>query len=408
MFARGRDPWPIEWVPSTPFQNCYWLRNPGWPARDIIQYQGKVEVGYVDRLQQGRRPLDELKVIYMGNALVQRHFSNPSAAWDAALSLNDGGIGFIAAAVEPVCRPEVKLAQIAAKLSDLRHQMHEALREFYVAEDEAEAEREKRRQRAKVAVREFRQVVERERFGHFLSEMQVDVGAILLRLRRRLSSPPETVTPPPTVDYDDVLDDLELGDAPAPSAVAASEPPPQVSDLAKRVMEYWNERMREIPRQERLLSHLGLDPKTAEVIVLELLDGAVRQGLPARIAKIIADNRPPIDTEPQAAYRPARSACDLINGFVVRMGYDAMRAEELPKIPDRTTGRPVPIFQPTRRPSRNDTIALPGQERKNRMVTEWLRAFLDLVQKNSELSGKRDVDPVQNERLGYVLQVFSQ
>jgi hypothetical protein len=405
MFARGRDPWPLEWVPESPFSNCYWLRNPGWPAHDIIRYEGKVEVGYVDRVRQGRKPLDELKVVYMQNALVQRHFSNPAAAWDAALSLNDGGIGFIAAALEPVCRPEVKLAVIVAKLSDSRRQMYEALREFYVAEDEAEAERKKRRERATVAVREFRHVVERARFGHFLSEMQIDVGAILLRLRRRSTLPPDSAAVKPSVDYDEMLDWLGLAQTPALSA--PSETPPQFRDLANSVMEYWNERMREIPKQERLLSHLGLDPKTAEVIIQELLDGAVRQGLPARIAKIIAENRPPIDTDPQAAYRPARSACDLINGFVVRMGYDAMKPADRPQIADKTTGRSIPIFQPSPMPDRKEGIALPGPERKSRMVVDWLKAFLDLVQKNSELSGNRRVDPAQNERLGGVLQVLS-
>jgi hypothetical protein len=401
MFARGRDRWPVEWVPGKPFDNCYWLRNPGWPARDIILYNGKREVGFVERERQGLKSLDELKAVYLMNELVARHFRDPSAAWDAALMPNDGGISYLANSLDPVCKEGVKLAQIAAKLSDLRRQMHHALDEFYIGDDDGDAERKKRRERGHAAIRDFRAVVERGRFGHLISEMQLDLRAILLRLRQRSGAREEK----PAENYDEMLRLLGLAE-PSPSADRSEELQPQFRDLANSVMEYWTERMREFPKQDRLLSHLGLDSNTAEVIVVELLDGAIRQNLPTSIAKLIADNRPPIDTDPQAAYRPARAACDLINGYVMRMGYDWKNADQRPKLPD-AQGRLAPIFQPLPPPEPNQRLLLSGAERKKRIVLEWLCAFKDLVDKNAERGSDRRVDVAQNERLRRVLRVLA-
>ncbi len=57
--------------------------------------------------------LDDLKASYLGVGAVRTHFHDPARAWDEALKLNDGGVGYLAGALAPVCNPELKQSQVA-------------------------------------------------------------------------------------------------------------------------------------------------------------------------------------------------------------------------------------------------------------------------------------------------------
>jgi len=129
-FTQSADPWVNEWTPGTPFNNCFWMRNPKYPAEAVIKYDGGREVALrpekIDRLA-------ELKRGCLSAENVQRHFADPEAAWDAAMTLNDGGVRYLTEALTRVAKPDSKLKQIKAQLERLSQEALNEVAEYHVA-----------------------------------------------------------------------------------------------------------------------------------------------------------------------------------------------------------------------------------------------------------------------------------
>ena len=87
--------------PVQPFANCYWLRNPNYPAETIIVYEkDPADPEAQARGQAARRSAASIWTISRRpaspSARCGRIFSAPERAWDEALKLNDGGVGYLA------------------------------------------------------------------------------------------------------------------------------------------------------------------------------------------------------------------------------------------------------------------------------------------------------------------------
>jgi hypothetical protein len=164
FFGRAHQ-WPAEWTPGQPFKNCFWLRNPNYPAESIIVYDaGKREV---EHRPDRRDYLARLRAAYLEVPEVRDHFADPAAAWDEALELNDGGVGYLAEHLAPVCRPEMKLQQLVARLGALRRQMVTALERFHVTDD-VEARLAQRREVANTVLDDLYRCADLGRFGYLL------------------------------------------------------------------------------------------------------------------------------------------------------------------------------------------------------------------------------------------------
>ena len=206
--------WPKEWTPSQPFDNCFWLRNPNYPAESIIRYEGGREVeilpdkrDYVERLRQAHNRVPA----------VCAHFKDPDRAFEEALKFNDGGVSYLARALEPVCNPKLKYQQLAGPLAVMRAGMQERLARFHVADD-IESRLTQRLEVAGQIVGELYRAAdlreapgERGRFGHVVAAMQMQVGELADLLDRMEAAPPR-------------LDELELP-PPAPAAGNGGTPP---------------------------------------------------------------------------------------------------------------------------------------------------------------------------------------
>ena len=128
--------WPHEWLPGRPFDNVYWLRNPNFFARGILDYAP-------DGRELGVRPSEQARIVrarqeFLENPDVQRHFRAPATAWDEAFRLDDGGVTYIANSLAPVCNPSIKLKQIEERLAVLRAQIRDRIRPYYVPVDPGE------------------------------------------------------------------------------------------------------------------------------------------------------------------------------------------------------------------------------------------------------------------------------
>ena len=129
FFGQAYD-WPREWKPGHAFDNLYWLRNPNVFSPQILDYdEARREIGV---RENERTRLDKLRDEFLENAEVKKHFHDPGKAWDEAFRLNDGGVSYLADSLRPVCNPDIKLRQIAARLGVLRGRIHDLLHPYYV------------------------------------------------------------------------------------------------------------------------------------------------------------------------------------------------------------------------------------------------------------------------------------
>ena len=164
-FGRSKDGWVETWTPGTPFQNCYWLRNPNFFVEGLLEYDDNLRETGIRPEKQAR--LDELRAGCLSSEAVQRHFKDPGAAWDAALGLNDGGVGYLLRELTAVCVPDSKLRQLSGQIEKLAADLVTALSPFHVSDDVEKRIEEKRLAAAEV-IDCLEATLEGHRFGALL------------------------------------------------------------------------------------------------------------------------------------------------------------------------------------------------------------------------------------------------
>lgn len=87
----GRE-WLEEWTPGHPFNNCYLVRKPGMNG-EWIEREGQHELAIKADKQE---LLSKICAQIKADKLYQERLHQPDKALDAMLTLNDGGISFVA------------------------------------------------------------------------------------------------------------------------------------------------------------------------------------------------------------------------------------------------------------------------------------------------------------------------
>uniref|UniRef100_UPI00399BE416 virulence factor SrfC family protein n=1 Tax=Roseovarius halophilus (ex Wu et al. 2025) TaxID=3376060 RepID=UPI00399BE416 len=184
-FGRSKDGWVENWTPGHPFRNCYWLRNPNFFVEGLLDYDDQQRETGIRPEKEAR--LAELRDGCLSAESVQRHFKDPAAAWDAALSLNDGGVSYLTRELTEVCVPDSKLRQLSGQVEKVAGDMAMALGPFHVSDDVEKRIEEKRLAAAEV-IDCLEITLQSHRFGALLNALCVDQDAIEDRISRVPSS----------------------------------------------------------------------------------------------------------------------------------------------------------------------------------------------------------------------------
>ncbi|MCA8933666.1 MAG: hypothetical protein KDA49_14415, partial [Rhodospirillaceae bacterium] len=413
FFGKSSD-WPTEWAPGEPFRNCYWLRNPNYKAKHILDYDASgrevgMRTGEETRIARYRRD-------YVTNETVRAHFANPERAWDEAFRLNDGGITYLADSLAPVCNPDIKRRQIEDRVSAQRALMMERLSRYHVSDD-LQQELDRRRQAAANAVRRLAQCVQAQRFGKLIRAMQLD-GDLLADLYYQVETgapgadededrPPPTIGP--TVAADDLLADVFGDDLDTVMANESTAPPPtaprdHAGAFADAVLERWMQELHSLAETPQLYRYFQMSENTMGTLAAELISGARRLELRDTIARTVRKTtsfRQKLDI---AMNKPALIAANLLNDFVNFVGFDAVAVEERPVAGKGTTRRAV--FAP--RPATDGELVLPEtQTPYDRLqYVDWMAAFVRMVEQNAMSREGREIDVAQNARIGELVQAL--
>lgn len=401
FFGKQHD-WPRQWDTQGPFRNSFWLRNPNFKAKNIFDYD---EEGREIGVRPGeRKRIEAFRGAFLKDAVASAHFRDPERAWEEGFKLNDGGIGYLAESLRPLCNPELKRQQLAGQVARLRELMVESMSRYYVS-DNPEQEIEKRRAAAQQVAGSLIDCAGEQRFGELLRALQADsdeLEGIYYRIETRLPDEKQAIGAPTigaAVDTGKMKALLGL-------AAPAGQPPeaPRKDDaalFAREAVAEWMRDLQDLSGNKSLCDYYRVPETRMAEFVKEMIAGAQRLKLEERIETLVRQVTGFRMKFEQIVALPARLTANLLNGYVDYLGYDALKLEQRPMLP--LESGPRPVFPPRAVPRGGPQLSEQQSTYDQDYYTDWIRAFLDLVERNSRTRAGGEVDLAANRRLGELL-----
>ncbi|HTO79292.1 MAG TPA: virulence factor SrfC family protein, partial [Methylocystis sp.] len=375
FFGKVHD-WPFAWHLGQPFNNSYWLRNPNFKAKHILDYGPKP-----DELETGLRKSEESRIArsrdeYLANPLVRSHFADPARAWDEAFRLNDGGITYLAEQLAPVCNPDIKLRQIAARLSNQRQAMCERLQHYFVGGD-LEEQRAHRVSRAEEIIKALKACAQAQRFAKLLAMLGVRDGELA-----------------------DVLYgvEVEISSSNQLDLMGTS----REDRFADAIMSHWLDRARAVAETPAMCRYFMIPEPLAQDFISELSVGAKRRDLRGAILQRIRDGRGVRRRLGESIGKPALLAAETLDRYVAWLGFDPGKDGERPTVAEAKNRRK--IFPAAALITGMPELAERSERYDLAYCEDWFAAFRRLVEENSMDQGGQLVDLEQNKRLGELIK----
>lgn len=413
FFGQVHD-WPENWDGIHPFSNVFLLRNPNFTCEAIFDYTGGRETGI---RQDQTAFVEEVRQAFLQSPLVQRHVAGAEKVWQAAMTLNDGGVSLLRDSLRPLCNPELKRQQICVSLDEKKEQLLARLAPFYRTDDREELRRQKE-QLSRTLVTLLAKVAEKQLFGDFLRRLQVrdyDLYELCLNARQM----PEQGQPQASVQVvgtrvsaDDILGDI-FGDN-TESTPAAAKPSEQEQEQARDmagvftslVMEHWIGRLRDLSASAEARSQLGLPALELDQLCHEIILAAARCRLRENLEEQLRRGTSYSNiARERLVWKQVSLAADAINAFVDWLGFD-------PRFKDQSQrtilfgGKSVSLFDPPQPIMGEPRIGEQEAPYDRLWYTDWLRALAYSITANVDFDGQQTLDPEQNNRLRDILQVF--
>ena len=420
-FGKLRDSWVHKWSPDKPFQNCFWLRNPNYFVEGLIEYNGD-ETEREIRAEKRER-VAELKAACLSTDTVVAHFKEPEVAWDAALTLNDGGVGYLTGELTKVCKPQSKLTQITAQLDRMTNDILGELRDLYVSDD-IEARIEEKREAAAKIIDCLELTLQSHRFGAFIHALCVDQDAI----EDRISRVPSSIRISQAVG----ASSADSSSSPArpggsarpgrPGRPGRAEAAPTASPVgvdastapslgvqtmtsedfqANTSIDIWIEHLTQLREDPDRLTAFDLTPEAAADLVRELVHGFRRVGISDDMNSLLKAIDYGLTVDKQAP--PAAIVCaEAINTFVHSLGAEKLDAASRPVI-ETPDGETRAAFAPR---SHSDTaFDLPETQRAatEAFWTDWVYMLEALLIGNAKDGDAGDINIEQNIAIGKVV-----
>lgn len=403
FFGKQHD-WPRHWDVQGCFRNSYWIRNPNFKAKHIFDYdENGQELGI--RSGESKRII-AFRDAFLNDASANCYFRNPQQAWDAAFMLNDGGITYLAENLRPLCNPTLKHEQIGGQLKRLRVQIAERINHYYVS-DNPEQELEKRTAVSYTVARHLIDCAGVQRFGELLQDLQVqgeELADIYYRIETRLPEDTLDSTAPSigtAVDTDKMQKLLGLtgNQEQIDSEVATRKD--DAALFAEETLTEWMQDLRDLAGNLALCEYYRFSEKLMGEFIKELIAGAQRLKLEEAITEAVRDATRFRLKFQQLVALPAQLTANLLNNYINMLGYDALAFDKRPIVAADHAARP--IFQPRSVPANGPVLDERQASYDETYYTDWIRGFLDLVERNARFRGGVDIDVAANQRLGQLL-----
>ncbi len=419
----SRFNWPGEWVPGRAFDNLFCLRNPNIRQDALFDYASDESLEETGVREEKLDFLQRMRNSFMQSDSVQQHFSDPPRAWDAMMSLNDGGVGYLVERLGPLCEPALKQAQIDGELQRLANEALRLLSPYYVSDD-LDAEREKKAAQIAQLGRVLSGVIKGQRFGALLRALQVednhiyDVYLLAGELDVEadsgggedsdpvLSVSPASVSIGGSADADDLFADV-FGEPPPPmtddeqGVVERVAPQDSAERFANAVEHHWMAGIERLKEDEMLQRSLLLDAESASVLGVELTSGATRLSIFQNIADAVRKASSFREHRHEAAiWSQVAPACTALNEYIAWLGFGGPALPEGCSLDYR--GRQRQVFMDRRRLTKDGFPDLQETPTAYSLhyCGDWLFSLARLSEDNLAQREAGTVDLEQNRRLG--------
>jgi hypothetical protein len=398
-FSQGE--WLNDWSAGEPFSNVFLVRKPGMLRSAFKVDDNGQELDFLN--EQEKERLIKQRTVFAENESIAKHVRDPEAAWDAVLSVNDGGMTRLASYLQEVAVLATKLDRIDEQVSRITEEIAEhRLAPYFQAEGAGEVTKKQ-----EIAERVAGTIEERpDGFGELLYGLQPS-SEQLRRLYLRADSGPENGASEGADDQTAVRPARRsLISLPGKKEASESDKPAVNSGragmFAKAVISDWIRQLREIPDSPDLLRFLDLPGDVLQALTDELITASDRHRLEQRMIDALR----PLEEKRSTTRigivdQQVLLAKNVISDFVDYLGYSSVPIEERPPslVDDRKLFELAPPIERSRLPS------LPPQEVQysGYFIVDWLEGFKKLAVGNAGHSAGREITPEQNQRLGEIL-----
>lgn len=413
--------WLQNWDGKGPFRNFFLMRNPTVK----LHLFGHDANGNESSLKEDSRPyVDQFEKAFMQSPLINERFAYKAETWKAFMTPNDGGLSLIREKLAPICKPELKRAQITTTVEEQLSQIRTRLQNYLKKDDKEELRKEKAllaRDFAKV----FLGMVKSGQFGIFsrlLTVKDQDVYDLYFQaqhqMQEELSQSPSGfgTAAVPKSSVDDMLADLlgqdSFEEEPASIAQDASETPPQSDDsgprdeeqaFADHILKFWIGRLSLLEEDPVLPAHFNFPPELLPRFRQELEIGFLRLKFRQELENALRKASRYVNMEKERlVWKQASIAVAIINSFADWLGFDPKTADDGRRT--ITVGnKQRTLFSPPAEisglpPLREDPVDYTAS-----VAMDWVAALMHLVEENANFDGEQGFDPEQNNRLKTIL-----
>lgn len=400
----GKNEWVQHWANNKAFDNVFLVRKPGM-ATGIIDTVDEIEQGVAANVADD---LARMRGTFVHNEVIIRHVNDPAATWDSMIGLDDGGMSRIVDHLRKVTVIGNKLARIAEQVAHMERDLSQAqLGGYYRSDGADEVARKKQLADTVLAALQRRPAI----FGEVLRALQPNTE----HLRTLYTSAEDAADEPSQGKIEaapadagmvslDLGMDFDLTGMGVTAETPAAAPPPTRSGRAARfgkaAISDWIRQLRRLPESPEMLTFLGLPGEVVQVLVDEVITGAMRFHLEDKLVAILHEAEVQASTtRSRLADQQVRVTSAIIDDYVDWLGFSAAPADRRPasKVPGaKIFSPPAPIDGlPKLTPNPLNFSAI--------YILDWFEAFRSTAIGNAGHSAGSEITPEQNERLGAII-----
>ena len=443
------DLWIQNWDNNGPFKNVFPLRDPKWSKSffEGIDTDGK---------EISLRPEYVQKFVDMKNSWVNHkdviaHVHNPLECWDEFTQPNKSGIDYIIKYMTPTCNPIIKREQIKAGIDDLKTNLYDELSAFYQGGNIDEKLKKAKLSATQAFMALMKMQKDKNTFGNFLDRLTITDDLswkiyfdLMMNKQIEADAPVAPVAKPATKTLDiDMLEMLGQFITIEPGEGAQSilgklkeffgiddnnelkkildenginietlieekkdKEEGEIKDrayiFAENLISRWLEHIEEI-KGDNVLMQLGMNKKTADLIINELNKNKNRVNLKKIIADAVREHVINFQLTSNIDI-VARISAVIINKFVNSLGWDYVPQAERPKVKPTDT---LPVFThpPVKSPAKKNLkleIEFPGEK----FFSEWATGLKSSFEANVyfEENVKDAAKAEADAKLGVILE----
>lgn len=404
----GNEEWMKQWG-STPFKNTYLVRKPRFKTSFIDLAADGEETGFNT---SSSTALSALQQAFNNSELVKRHVADPQDAWEAMLTVNDGGMDRFSSAFTPVANIDFKLQRIEEQLEELMVQLLPRLEEYYEAG--GEDERARKKVIANQIARPFATTPNGKYvLGDLLAYMAVPEQQLRdLYLNGDFDAPSDEAAETrqaaaePEVEYDIFGSAITLVAEQTVVETAAPQYQSHEHRFARAAFNLWASHLRHLSRRHSLLEQLELPAEAIALLVKELVVCAERLDLPLQLSNALLKRAQSGVRREHLVQRQVLTAQLLLNDFAAWFGHTA---EPLAQRPNGLLGTKQPLFAFYQKemPGRFPQLAPQADDQSVIFANDWISGIAIHTQKNVGHRKGKEITPEQNEAMGRVIQAFN-